>query len=134
MNVQTVQALERIEARTGQRWAVFGDSAFSLNAHVQRMLRGAAKNTAAGRAYNRYMAGARVAVENAFAGLLNRWGLIGHKRVNQLGSMPLAKHVAVAALLHNVHGILYGNQMTAMYGNHLRERLTVASYLARAGV
>ena len=100
--------------------------------HTQRMLRGAAKNTQAGRVYNRYMAKARVSVENAFAGLLNKWGLIGHKRVNKLGSMPLSKHVAVAAMLHNVEGILYGNQITAMFGNHLRERLTVSSYLARA--
>ncbi len=62
--------------------------------------------------YNRCMAHARVTNENAFADLLNTWGSIGHKRTNKLGSMPLAKHVAVVCLLHNCAGIASGNQMT----------------------
>ena len=127
------QQLQQAAQRSGRSWAVFGDSAFGLDRHVHRMLRGAAKHTVAGRRYNRYMSKARVAVENAFAELLNRWGFVGHKRLNKLGSMPVAKHVKVAVMLHNCEAICYGNQATAMFGDdHLREKLTIGSYLARA--
>eukprot|EP00961_Rhodomonas_salina_P106616 1435931-Rhodomonas_salina.1 len=90
------------------------------------------RRTPAGRRFNKKMGGARVSVENGFAGLLNSWGAVGHKRMNKLSAMPLARHVHVAAMLYNIEGIFYGNQMTCMFGDHLREGMTVASYLSHA--
>ncbi len=114
---------------------VFGDSAFALSRHVQRMLRGMARRTARGKKYNRTMGRVRVTIENAFAGVLNSWGMVGHKRINRLGSMPLAKHMSVAILLYNLQGIWYGNQMVVSMGamgESLRERLSVRQFLAMA--
>jgi len=75
------------------------------------------------------MAGVRVAIENAIGEVLGQWGHVGHKKTNILGSVPLAKHVSVAVFLHNIQGILYGNLCTSMFGEGLRERLSVSGYL-----
>ncbi len=126
-----VETLANVEARTGHRWIVFGDSAFALSRHVQRMLKGLRRRTAAGRAFNTCMASARVTIENEFARLINTWRWVGNKRKLKLGAMPLAKHFAVAAFLQNCHVILYGSQTSTAFGGELRERLTLAGYIAR---
>ena len=125
-----VQALRRLELAGRGHWIIFGDSAFALSQYVQRMLRGASKRTRAGRRYNRKMARVRVSIENAIGEVLTQWGLVGHKNTNLLGAIPLAKHVSVAVFLHNVQGILYGNQCTQKFGDHLREMLSVSEYIA----
>ncbi len=113
-------------------WSLFGDSAFGLNLHLQRMLRGAAARSAAGRRYNQRMASVHISIENAFAELLNRWRLAGVKRLHVMGSMPVAKHVHVAVLLHNLYGICYGGQAANMFGQHLRAGLTMHAFLAKS--
>ena len=45
--------LEAVEGLTGQHWAVFGDSVFTLSLHVQRMLKGMQRHTEDFKAFNR---------------------------------------------------------------------------------
>jgi hypothetical protein len=119
--------------QTGQVWALFGDSAFGLSLYLQRMLRGAAARSDAGRAFNRKMASVRISVENAFAELLNRWRFVGVRRLHVLGSMPVAKHVHVAVMFHNLYGIFYGTLASTMFGHQLRAGLTLETFIAKAG-
>ena len=55
------QSLRRLDESGRGHWVVFGDSAFALDRYVQRMLRGAMRQSAAGARYNRRMAGLRIA-------------------------------------------------------------------------
>ncbi len=112
-------------------WSLFGDSAFGLSLYTQHMLRGAAARTAAGRRYNARMASVRISIENAFAEVLNRWKMVGVKRLHVLGTMPVGKHVAVAVMLHNMYSILYGSQAACMFGPALRAGLTLQGYVDR---
>ncbi len=123
-----------MHVRTGRLWIGFGDSAFALNLYVQRMLKGAARKTPRGERFNAQMASVRVAVENAFAEVLNRWAFAGTKRLHKLGSMPVGKHTAIAFWLHNCYGIFYGTQAAVMFGNDLRAGLTLDSYMAKVNV
>jgi hypothetical protein len=129
---QVIEQLREIRARTHRRWVVFGDSAFALDTHVQRMLKGVRARIPRGKAFNTTMARTRVANEHAFGELLNQWGLVGHKRVLKLGSMPLSMHMHVAVLLRNMQVIWYGSQTQLCFEGTLRESLTVQSLLARA--
>ncbi len=95
------------------------------------MLRGAAARTDAGKQYNRRMASVRISIENAFAELLNRWRFVGVKRLHVLGTMPVAKHLHVAVLLHNMYGICYGGQAANMFGQDLRAGLTLHAFLQK---
>ena len=72
-----------------------------------------------------------VSNEHAFSELLSQWGLVGHKRVLLLGSMPLAQHMHVAVMLSNIQVIFYGSQTELAFGGGFRESLTLQSYLAR---
>ena len=127
-----VATLRRMEQEGRGWWMLFGDSAFMLSRHLQRMLKGLQRRTAAGKLFNTAMASVRVSVENAIGEVLGRWGAIGHKKMNRLGAMPLGRHVSVAVFLHNCEGILYGNLCTGMFGEALRESLTLSGYIARA--
>ena len=132
---QIKQSLATIEQRTGNRWLIFGDSAFGLSRYLQRMVKGLHRTTREGRVYNRIMASTRVTNEQAIGELTQSWAFIAHGQTNVLGSMPLAKHVGVAAVLHNCEGILYGNKMVEAMGETgeaLREQMTICSYLSRA--
>jgi hypothetical protein len=128
---QIVQQLREIRTRTQRRWVVFGDSAFALDAHVQRMLKGVRARIPRGKAFNTAMARTRVANEHAFGELLSQWALVGHKRVLKLGSMPLSMHMHVAVMLRNMQVVLYGSQTELTFGGSLREPLTLQSLLAR---
>ncbi len=129
--IQMLDALRIVHQETGRIWSLFGDSAFGLNIHLQRMLRGAAARSDAGRQFNRRMASVRISIENAFAEVLNRWRFVGVKRLHVLGTMPCAKHVHVAVLFHNLYGICYGSQAANMFGQHLRAGLTMHTFLAK---
>ncbi len=117
---------------TGRIWSLFCDSAFGLSLYTQLMLRGAAARTNAGKRYNARMASVSIAVENAFAEVLNRWKFVGVKRLHVLGSMPVGKHMAVAVLFHNVYGIFYGSQASCMFGHELRAGLTLDTFMSKA--
>ncbi len=130
--VQVLSKLQEVHHRTGRVWSLFGDSAFGLSLYTQRMLRGAAARTEAGRRYNSRMASVRIAVENAFAEVLNRWKFVGVKRLHVLGSMPVGKHVAVAVLFHNMYSIFYGSQAACMFGHELRAGLTLDTFMSKA--
>ncbi len=82
--------LRAIRVRT-QQWVVFGDSAFALDTHVQRMLKGVRARIPRGKAFNSVMASTRVANEHAFSELLSQWGLVGHKLVLSTGSPLIQK-------------------------------------------
>jgi hypothetical protein len=69
---QMLESLQAVRQDSGTVWSLFGDSAFALSIHLQRMLRGAAARSEAGKRYNRRMASVRISIENAFAELLNR--------------------------------------------------------------
>ncbi len=131
VDTQILESLSQVHEHTGRVWSLFGDSAFGLNIHLQRMLRGAAARTDAGKRFNRTMASVRISIENAFAEVLNRWRFVGVKRLHVLGSMPVAKHVHVAILFHNLYGICYGSQAANMFGQSLRAGLTMGTYLAK---
>ncbi len=127
--VQVPAKLQQVHQDTGRVWCLFGDSAFGLSLYMQRMLRGAAARTAAGKRFNAQMASVRVSIENAFAEVLNRWRFVGVKRLQVLGTMPVAKHVAVAVMFHNMYNILYGSQAVCMFGPALRAGLTLERYV-----
>ena len=131
--LQFTRAMQAVEQRTGQRWAGFRDSAFALNLYVQRMLKGLARKTPRGKRFNKRMAGVRVSVENAFAEVMNQWGFVSARKMQKLGSMPVAKHVACAFLLHNCHGILQGNQASCMFGHDLCAGLSLQTYIDKCG-
>jgi hypothetical protein len=57
--------------------------------------------------------------------------MVGVKRLHVMGSMPVAKHVHVAVLLHNIYGIYYGGLAASMFGHQLRAGLTLQSFLGR---
>ena len=126
-----VQQLRSIRARTHQRWVIFGDSAFALDVHVQRMLKGVRARLPHGKAFYTVMASTRVSNEHAFSELLSQWGFVGHKRVLRLGSMPLAQHMHVAVMLRNIQVIFYGSQTELAFGGSFRDTLTLRSYLAK---
>jgi hypothetical protein len=126
-----IAQLREIRARTHKRWVIFGDSAFALDTHVQRMLKGVRARVPSGRAFNIAMGRTRVANEHAFSELLKQWGLVGHQRVLRLGSMPLSQHMHVAVMLHNIQVIFYGSQTKLAFGGSFRESMTLQSYLAR---
>jgi hypothetical protein len=60
-----------------------------------------------------------------------RWRFVGIKRLQVLGSMPVAKHVHVAVLFHNIYGIYYCSQAASMFSQHLLAGLNIHSFLAR---
>jgi hypothetical protein len=64
--------LASVRQDTGAVWSLFGDSAFALNVHLQRMLRGAAARSEAGKRYNQRMAAVSISIEHSFAEVLNR--------------------------------------------------------------
>jgi hypothetical protein len=117
------ESLQQIDENGDGKWILFGDSAFAMNSYVQRMLKGVMCKTTAGKQFNSVMAGVHVTVENAIGELLTQWGMVGHRQTNKLGSVPLAKHVTVAAFLHNCQGTLYGNQCTGLFGPHLHDSM-----------
>jgi hypothetical protein len=58
--------------------------------------------------------------------------MVGVKRLQVMGCMPVAKHLHVAVMLHNIYSVFYGGQAAAMFGHQLRAGLTLQTYLARA--
>ncbi len=67
-----LESLQVVRQDSGVVWSLFGNSAFALSIHLQRMLCGSAARSDSGKLYNRHMALVHISIKNAFAELLNR--------------------------------------------------------------
>ncbi len=76
------------------------------------MLKGMKHKTPEGKRFNKQMGRACVSIKTAVAGMLQQWQAIDHKNLNKLGQAQLALHVAIAAFLYNLQGILSENQVS----------------------
>ncbi len=56
--------------------------------------------------------------------------MVGVKQLQVMGCMPVAKHLHVAVMLHNIYGVFYGSQAASMFRHQLLAGLTLHTYLA----
>ena len=111
-----LEQLEEVSGELGEDFAGFGDSAYSLNRFMARILKPLPEQslTRLERRYNALMARFRIVIEQLFAQADGYWGLLRHPANHRLGSQAVGKLFPLGMLFLNVHTLFYGNQ-TANY-------------------
>ena len=114
---------------SGKTFAMFGDSAFPLGRHMQRILKGK-HLTHDQHVFNAYMARLRICIENCFAEIHQAWPYTADCFNQKLGLQRVGMTYMVATFLHNCLGCFRGNQMSAQYGYDNAYRMDLHTYLS----
>ena len=112
--LQILDVMKVVYDRTGKAYVIFGDSAFPLNRHMQRMLKGRLDERS--RRFNALMARYRICIENVSAEIFQFWGYTSHHLGLKLGSQNVGEIFLVAAFLQNCKSCFRWSQMASQYG------------------
>jgi hypothetical protein len=94
--------------RTQTDYIIYGDSAYPLTRYLQpaiRMAQGGARQL------NFVMSGVRIAVEWNFGNMVNQWRFLDDEQNQKINLNRPGKVFIVAAIMHNLHNIQYGNEI-----------------------
>lgn len=105
--------LAQLHQTLGTPYVVYGDSAYARSQYVTPVMKG--RLTPAQRAHNGAMARSRVAVEWGFGIQMHQWGYLAHERHLKLREQPLIKLYFAAAILHNLHCLMYKGNLISEY-------------------
>ena len=107
-NSGVIDDLARISGEEGTDFSGYGDSAYPLHRHMQRILKAPAEGslTRLQRRYNALMARFRVVIENCFGEAAQYWGMLQHRHNLRLGKQQVGKMFQLAMLLFNLHSLL----------------------------
>ena len=100
--------------RLGQRFALFGDSAYPISPFLHRMYKGVM--TPAQAMFNRDMSPMRVSVEWGFGKIVALWPFLDYRKKHQVLLSPVGLYFGVANVLTNMHTCLYGNIVATRFG------------------
>lgn len=126
--VQILAVMREVYHRCGIPYLIFGDSAFPLNMHMQRMLKGRLDKES--KCFNALMARHRICIENVFAEIYQNWGFTSHHLTHKLGSELVGEMYLVATLLQNCKACCEGNQMAAQFGMDLLCEMDLQRFLS----
>jgi len=121
-----LRGLMPADGSNGPVYALYGDLAYPQSI----WLFGGYVNPAPGslqRAFNRFMSGARIAVEWGFGQIISQWSYLDFKQNMKIFKTPIAQHYMNCAFLCNLRNCFYGNQATVYFNADV---LSLEDYLA----
>ena len=90
----------------GTRWCVYGGPAYPFGAETQAGFRG--RLTPSQQIFNTKMSADRIAVEWGFGRIVQLWRYVANRTAMKIYEAPIGMYIDNAALLTNLHTILYG--------------------------
>lgn len=130
-----LDALAQAQEELGETYCGFGDSAYPIHRHMQRILKAPPEGslTRLQRRYNALMARFRVLIEDVFGEAHNYFASLTHRHNMRLGSQRCGQMFPVSMLFYNLRTLLYGNQAASYYeGEKMLLEVTVEEYLGLA--
>lgn len=106
--------LRRLEHAVPRGFYIYGDPAYRIQRFILGPYEQVTENTPESE-FNSLMSKVRISVEWSFGGLLNLFRSLQYAKHWRLYSQPVGLYYKIAAILYNIHGILYGNQISTYF-------------------
>jgi hypothetical protein len=130
-----LDSFAHVMEETGELFIGFGDSAYPIHRHMQRILKSSEHTalTRLDRRYNALMARFRVMIEDVFGEAHKYFATLTHRHNIRLGSQRCGQMFPVAMFFFNLHTLLYGNQAASYYeGESMLLSISIEEYIGLA--